>query len=81
MRPFEKSNKQKNMGNLPKYDYDFFLFGQVWIDMSGCAYLPSDLMFYQIIQSYESFLKSDFNDDTKVLSECYEDYFRNLNEK
>ena len=65
----------------PRYDYDFFLFSQIWIDMSGCAYLPSDLMFYQIIQSYENFLKSDSNDDTKILSECMEHYFINLNAK
>jgi hypothetical protein len=62
-----------------KYDYDFFLFSQIWIDMSGCAFLPSDLMFAQIIASYEDFLKSHSNDDTKILSECMEHYFINLN--
>lgn len=56
-----------------------FLFSQIWIDMSGCAYLPSDLMFAQIIASYEDFLGSYSNDDTKVLSECIEHYFINLN--
>lgn len=62
-----------------KYDYNFFLFSQIWIDMSGCAYLPADLMFAQIIASYEDFLGSHSNDDTKVLSECIEHYFINLN--
>lgn len=62
-----------------KYDYDFFLFSQIWIEMSGCAYLPADLMFAQIIASYEDFNKSHSNESGLSMDECIEHYFMNLN--
>lgn len=65
---------------MMKYDYDFFLFSQIWIDMSGCAYLPSDLMFAQIIASYEDFNKSYSNELGLTRDECMENYFINKNE-
>jgi hypothetical protein len=52
----------------------------LWVEKSDCAYLPYDLMMVRIISSYEDFLASNFNDDTKGLYECIEHYFININE-
>jgi len=59
-----------------KYDYDFYLFGELWACMSGCAFLEYDIMFEQIVISYEEFLASKFNVGTKGLYECIQDFLK-----
>ena len=63
-----------------KYDYDFFLFGQLTIAnyFTEIQDMEYDLMFGEIISLYEDFLESSFNDDTKSLYECIQQYHANL---
>jgi hypothetical protein len=63
-----------------KYNYEFFMFSRIAIR----AYLTRieeaehlDI-FVQLIDLYEDFVESDFNDDTKKLEECMEQYVANL---
>ena len=62
-----------------KYDYDFFLFTQLAYAYGKIdSELEYDLVFGDIIKLYEDFLKSNSNQDTKGLYECYEHYFMQI---
>jgi hypothetical protein len=63
-----------------KYDYDFFLFTQLAYAHEAIEIREAyDFVFGDLIEMYEDFLVSPYNDGFKNLYECYEDYFRNLN--
>lgn len=63
-----------------KYDYDFFLFSQLTIAnyFTEVQDMEYDLMFAEIGSLYEDFLESSFNDDTKSLYYCIQQYLENL---
>ena len=63
-----------------KYDYDFFLFSQLTIAnyFTEIQDMEYDLMFGEIGSLYEDFLESSFNDDTKSLYHCIQQYHANL---
>lgn len=70
------------MGNLPKYDYDFFLFCQLAYAYEAIEIREAyDIVFGDLIKLYEDFLTSGYNDGYKGIYECYEDYLRNIKKK
>jgi hypothetical protein len=69
-----------NITPYEKYNYDFFMFSRI----ATRAYLTRTEeaehldIFVQLIDLYEDFVKSDFNDVDETLESCMEQYVVNL---